>query len=430
MATARRSTSRSGGSTSGLARFLLPAAAIGIGAYLLWPKRANAAPSPLPNPNPIQPPPPQIPSGSAVEPVADAPLGEGTSRGRITGSNVLVRNGPNDNSPVVSTLPRNAGVAVMIAPLTPPTPNAPQGRVLVRTARGAQGYVAAEYVRVDAPSAPVSAADAARGGGAAGTAGWAPHMGYTPWTMTGQTRPTACVNADLAVQKNMPQSLIRTLQTQCLAAGGTFASAPVGPVAPRLNTTATALTPHLLRKGPGDRHDVVEGLPHLPAGGSVFVLRTGIAPDDGEGGEWWEVALRITGFGATPPRGFVRAVDARGNRTFSRPIRSSGGGMVPTSTPIDPYRVGDDVALATLEGIGDPPLVPGTVRGRIIGHDVLVRGGSSDTSPVISRLPLNAGVAVFPPRNPPTANAPQGRWLVRTALGREGLVAAQFVRFE
>ena len=178
MATARRSTRRSGGgSSSGLARFLLPAAAIGIGAYLLWPKRAYAGPplpAPPPSPTPLPPPPVPGGGGGGVEPVADAPLSEGTSRGRITGANVVVRNGPGDNAAVVSTLPLNAGVAVMIAPQTPPTPNAPQGRVLVRTARGAQGYVAAQFVRVEAPSSgPVSAADAARGGGAAGTAGWA-----------------------------------------------------------------------------------------------------------------------------------------------------------------------------------------------------------------------------------------------------------------
>ena len=53
-----RTTSNGGG---GIARYLLPAAALGIAAYLLWPKRANAAPpqvAPLPGPlNPLPLPP-------------------------------------------------------------------------------------------------------------------------------------------------------------------------------------------------------------------------------------------------------------------------------------------------------------------------------------------------------------------------------------
>ena len=168
MARTRRSTrttssrsSRSGGS---LARFLLPVAALGIGAYLLWPRTASAAvlpppaPGPAPGPpNPLPPPPAPGGGGISIEPVADAPLTGGTSRGRITGSDVVVRNGFSDTSPVVSRLPLNAGVAVMIGPPAPPTPNAPQGRIRVRTARGAEGYVAAQFVRIDAQPSPGTA---------------------------------------------------------------------------------------------------------------------------------------------------------------------------------------------------------------------------------------------------------------------------------
>ena len=170
MARTRRSTRtrstnirRSSGSGGGIARFLLPAAALGIGAYLLWPKTAAAAvlppPGPAPGPpNPLPPPPlPPPPAGTPIEAVADAPLTAGTSRGRITGSNVLVRNGFTDTSPIVSSLPLNAGVAVMIGPPSPPTPSAPQGRLRVRTARGAEGYVAAQYVRIDAQPEPATA---------------------------------------------------------------------------------------------------------------------------------------------------------------------------------------------------------------------------------------------------------------------------------
>ena len=156
-------TSRSSGRGGSLARFLLPVAALGIGAYLLWPRTASAAVLPPPGtapspPNPLPPPPPP-PSGGgiSIEPVADAPLTGGTSRGRITGSDVVVRNGFSDTSPVVSRLPLNAGVAVMIGPPAPPTPNAPQGRIRVRTARGAEGYVAAQFVRIDAQPAPGTA---------------------------------------------------------------------------------------------------------------------------------------------------------------------------------------------------------------------------------------------------------------------------------
>lgn len=176
--TTRTTTTRSSKSGGmGVARFLLPAAALGIGAYLLWPKKANAAvlppsPGPIPpSPNPLPPPP--VPGTTPVEAVADAPLGEGLSRGRITGSNVLVRNGFADNSPILSSLPLGAGVAVMIGPPAPPTANAPQGRLQVRTAGGKQGYVAAQYVRIEQPGV-ASAAMAAQGSGAPGTAGWAP----------------------------------------------------------------------------------------------------------------------------------------------------------------------------------------------------------------------------------------------------------------
>lgn len=165
--TTRRTTTTtrsSSGGGSGIARYLLPAAALGIGAYLFWPKTANAAlppsPGPIPPPSPNPLPPPPVPGATPVEPVADAPLSEGLSRGRITGSNVLVRNGFADNSPIVSSLPLNAGVAVFIGPPAPPTPNAPQGRIRVRTARGAEGYVAAQYVHIE-PQQP-------------GTAGWMP----------------------------------------------------------------------------------------------------------------------------------------------------------------------------------------------------------------------------------------------------------------
>ena len=147
------STSRSSRSGGGLARFLLPAAALGIGAYLLWPKRADAAvlPPPEPAPSPFPLPPPPVPSSAVtIEPVADAPLVEGTSRGRIVGgTDITVRNGPADNATIVSRLPQGAGVAIMIAPLAPPTPLAPQGRLLVRTARGKEGYVAAQYILAD-----------------------------------------------------------------------------------------------------------------------------------------------------------------------------------------------------------------------------------------------------------------------------------------
>ena len=165
--TRSRSTSRSSrGSGGSLARFLLPAAALGIGAYLLWPRTASAAvlPPPGPAPGPPNPLPPPPAPGISIEPVADAPLTGGTSRGRITGSDVVVRNGFSDTSPVVARLPLNAGVAVMIGPPAPPTPNAPQGRIRVRTARGAEGYVAAQFVRIDAQPSP-------------GTAGWAARWG-------------------------------------------------------------------------------------------------------------------------------------------------------------------------------------------------------------------------------------------------------------
>ena len=168
--TRSRSTSRSSrGSGGSLARFLLPAAALGIGAYLLWPKPASAAvlpptpPGPAPGPpNPLPPPPAP---GIGIEPVADAPLTGGTSRGRIVnGTDIVVRNGFTDTSPIVSRLPQGAGVAVLIGPPAPPTANAPQGRIRVRTARGAEGYVAAQFVRIDAQPTP-------------GTAGWAAGWG-------------------------------------------------------------------------------------------------------------------------------------------------------------------------------------------------------------------------------------------------------------
>lgn len=160
--TTRRTTSsvtRSSGGNN-LARYLLPVAALGIGAYLLWPKTANAAlpPSPAPGPAPGPPnalPPPPRPSN--VEPVADAPLTPGTSRGRITGSDVLVRSSYTDNAPVLSSLPLNAGVAVLIGPPGPATPNAPKGRLKVRTARGVEGYVATQYVRIDEQPGPGTA---------------------------------------------------------------------------------------------------------------------------------------------------------------------------------------------------------------------------------------------------------------------------------
>ena len=172
MATKRRSTRstssrRSSGSGGSIARFLLPVAALGIGAYLLWPKTASAAvlppPAPGPAPSPPNPlPPPPLPGGGgggsvSIESVADAPLTGGTSRGRIVANDVVVRNGFNDTSPIVSRLPLNAGVAVMIGPPSPPTPNAPQGRLRVRTARGAEGYVAVQFLRIDAPPAPGTA---------------------------------------------------------------------------------------------------------------------------------------------------------------------------------------------------------------------------------------------------------------------------------
>ena len=178
--TRTRSTrsSRSSGRGGSLARFLLPAAALGIGAYLLWPRTASAAvlpppapPGPAPGPpNPLPPPPAPGGGGITIEPLADAPLTGGTSRGRITGSDVVVRNGFSDTSPVVSRLPLNAGVAVMIGPPAPPTPNAPQGRIRVRTARGAEGYVAI----ADASGKRLITVEP----GAPGTAGWARMPGF------------------------------------------------------------------------------------------------------------------------------------------------------------------------------------------------------------------------------------------------------------
>ena len=110
----RTSTSRSSG--GGLARFLLPAAALGIGAYLLWPKTAEARPqiAPLPPgpapgpPNPLPPP----PAGRKTRPDAQfftPEFGEGRA---LTA--MKVRTAPATTSPEIPRAALQAGDTVVI----------------------------------------------------------------------------------------------------------------------------------------------------------------------------------------------------------------------------------------------------------------------------------------------------------------------------
>ena len=107
----RTSTSRSSG--GGLARFLLPAAALGIGAYLLWPRTAAAAvlppPGPAPGPpNPLPPP----PAGRKTRPDAQfftPEFGEGRALTALK-----VRTAPATTSPEIPRAALQAGDAVVI----------------------------------------------------------------------------------------------------------------------------------------------------------------------------------------------------------------------------------------------------------------------------------------------------------------------------
>ena len=90
---------------------------------------------------------PPMPSWRDVEPVADAPLPPGARLARLT-AYTNVRSAPNETTPIVSLLPTGAGVAIIHAgPPSPPTPAAPQGWWLVRTSRGINGYVAAQFLQ-------------------------------------------------------------------------------------------------------------------------------------------------------------------------------------------------------------------------------------------------------------------------------------------
>lgn len=146
-------TSRTRTSKGGLAKYLLPAAALGVGAYLLWPKKALAAGPVTPQIPPPAPTPP-TPSGPALEPVAAAALPPGATPARVTASSLFVRETPADNGRAVSRVPQGATLAIIEAgPPSPPTPAAPRGWQKIRTPRGIDGYVSVEYIEIGQPVA-------------------------------------------------------------------------------------------------------------------------------------------------------------------------------------------------------------------------------------------------------------------------------------
>ena len=70
----------------------------------------------------------------------------------------------------------------------------------------------------------------------------------------------------------------------------------------------------IVRRGPGTNHPMLappgNGV-HAFNGEEVYVFRTDIPPEDGQGGTWWEISTAGGG------RGFARGVDSAGVRNFT-----------------------------------------------------------------------------------------------------------------
>lgn len=84
------------------------------------------------------------------------------------------------------------------------------------------------------------------------------------------------------------------------------------------------------------------------------------------------------------------------------------------------------------EPVVDAPLSGGERRGRIRNNEVRLRSAPNENAQnTLALLNRGTGVAVpIGPPAPPTPAAPQGWQSVRTAGGRSGFVAAQFVEIE
>lgn len=142
-ATTRTTAARGGG--GGLAKYILPAAAVGVVAYLLWPKTAKAATAPTPtppDPNPTPPNPTPFPPGATLGKIAVA---------GFPGMNVRSR--PSPAGDLRTSLP-NGTVFQMTDPLSvqgyadyipeeglTPSPN--NRWAAIRTANGVTGYLRA-----------------------------------------------------------------------------------------------------------------------------------------------------------------------------------------------------------------------------------------------------------------------------------------------
>ena len=160
--TARRSASRRTSTTrttttrerGGAGRVLLPVVIIGtaIAGVLLFERLARAGqqnvtpPIAPPPPYPLPPPPPPPDQGPPVEAVADAPLPAGAQRARVTATVLNVREQPSVNSRTVSRVRQGTGLAIIEAGPPSPGPGSQAGWQKIRTPRGVDGYVSADYI--------------------------------------------------------------------------------------------------------------------------------------------------------------------------------------------------------------------------------------------------------------------------------------------
>lgn len=103
-----------------------------------------------------------------------------------------------------------------------------------------------------------------------------------------------------------------------------------------------------VRTGPGTNFPDVaaQGAPGNDAftGQTVTVMQTGVAPQDGGGGSWWQIMPASGG-----PGGFSRAMDKAGLQNFN--VGGSGGGGGGADNGGDH---GDDVQPDVVAGIWDP----------------------------------------------------------------------------
>lgn len=206
-ATTRTTAARGGG--GGLAKYILPAAAVGVVAYLLWPKTAKAAtstgPTP-PTPPDVRPPPPPPP------PPPPQPFPPGATLGKIAVAGfpgMNVRSRPSPSGALVTSLP-NGTVFQMTDPLSvqgyadyipeeglTPSPN--NRWAAIRTANGVTGYLRAigpagemniQLVRAgdiasqmpmgEAPPPPAGGYPGARSAGSSSTGALMPFLPFHP----------------------------------------------------------------------------------------------------------------------------------------------------------------------------------------------------------------------------------------------------------